>query len=281
MNNELLPEQWLDEQQIGNRQLVLVANPMADPNPIPTLFANGHIRDYTRLYQGTPFESLAALGPWLVRMDAQAMPALNMLLRTPEQHWGWVASAEALDMAELAAHWRARMVGHDGGQRFFYRFQDNRVIARHLQALDPEQIPLLLGPLESVLCWDGMRWTVAHNSQPGRYPEPFDTPWLATPPEQHTAAAEHRAHLQTWLWENHLSATLQLVNREPLIPWLDRQLSRAREWKWFSADQLHFLLEHQLCEELAGHCAWAPKANERPADHFARVAQELPACAKG
>lgn len=271
----LLSSQWLSEQRRRQRQLLVIANPMAESNPIPTLFANAPIRDYVKVYQGTPFENLAPLGPWLVRIDVSTMAALSALLQSPEHHWGWVASAEQLDMNEVVAHWQARMLIHDEDQRALYRFQDNRVISRHLQALDNEQIPLLLGPLCSALCWDGKQWISVDNPAPGTYPEPFDTPWLQVPPAAEQSAAAQKAMLETWLWENHLEATQQLLTRESLAPWLQTQLDNAHSWGWSRPEQIHFLLEHQLSADLANLPAWAPRADEAPDAHFVRVQQDI------
>ncbi len=277
----LLTSQWLSEQRRRQRQLLVIANPMAAPNPIPTLFANAPIRDYVKVYQGTPFENLAPLGPWLVRIDVSTMAALSALLQSPEHHWGWVASAEQLDMNEVVAHWQARMLIHDEDQRALYRFQDNRVISRHLQALDNEQIPLLLGPLCSALCWDGKQWISVDNPAPGTYPEPFDTPWLQVPPAAEQSAAAQQATLETWLWENHLDATQQLLTHESLATWLLVQLDKADSWDWSRQEQIHFLLEHQLNTDLANLPAWAPRAEETPDVHFLRAQQDILQANKG
>ena len=277
----LLTSQWLSEQRRRQRQLLVIANPMAAPNPIPTLFANAPIRDYVKVYQGTPFENLAPLGPWLVRIDVSTMAALSALLQSPEHHWGWVASAEQLDMNEVVAHWQARMLIHDEDLRALYRFQDNRVISRHLQALDNEQIPLLLGPLCSALCWDGKQWISVDNPAPGTYPEPFDTPWLQVPPAAEQSAAAQQATLETWLWENHLDATQQLLTHESLATWLLVQLDKADSWDWSRQEQIHFLLEHQLNTDLANLPAWAPRAEETPAVHCLRAQQDILQANKG
>lgn len=279
--SSVLTSQWLSEQRSHQRELVVIANPMATPSPIPTLFASAPIRDYVKIYQGTPFENLAPLGPWLVRINVSTMAALSALLQSPEHHWGWVASAQQLDINEVVAHWQARMVIHDEGQRALYRFQDNRVIARHLQALDSHQIPLLLGPLCSALCWDGEQWVSVDNPTPCSYPEPFDTPWLKTTSSTEQSAAAQTAILEIWLWENQLEATQQLLTREPLAPWLQMQLDKADSWGWSRQEQIHFLLEHQLSDDLANLPAWTPRADEAPAAHFVRVQQDILQANKG
>jgi hypothetical protein len=178
-------------------------------------------------------------------------------------------------MNEVVAHWHARMLIHEDGQRAFYRFQDNRVISRHLQALDKAQIPLLLGPLCSALCWDGEHWLSVDNPMPGNYPEPFDTPWLKVPPPAERTVAAQKTVLEAWLWENHVDATQQLFTHGPLAPWLQAQIDKANNWGWSSHEQIHFLLEHQLDSDLANLPAWSPRSNETSEAHFVRAQQDI------
>ncbi|MEE1924018.1 DUF4123 domain-containing protein [Pseudomonas sp. 148P] len=270
----VLPHQWLNQQRTHGRQLLVIANPMAESNPVPVLFANGPLHEYVKLYQGTGFDNLATLGPWLIRIETCAVPGLLSLLQKPESHWGWVASAETLDMDAVVAHWRARMLVREGRQRAFYRLQDNRVIARHLKALAPEQIPLLLGPLYGALCWDGGQWLAVDNPAPGHYPEPFPTPWLEIPPAQVDPIGQ-QALLMTWLWENHPQATRRVADQQPLPTWLEAQMASVREWQWSGMAQTRFLLEHQLCPALATHEAWAPRPGETPDAHFLRAERAI------
>lgn len=101
------------------------------------------------------------------------------------------------------------------------------------------------------------------------------TPWLKVPPAAEQSAATRKAELETWLWENHLEATQQLLTREHLAPWLQAQLDKANRWGWSGQEQIHFLLEHQLSDDLANLPAWGPRADETPDAHFVRVQQEI------
>lgn len=109
----------------------------------------------------------------------------------------------------------------------------------------------------------------------GTYLEPFETPWLKVPPAAEPSAAAQKAALETWLWENHLEATQQLLTRKSLAPWLQAQLENANRWGWSRQEQIHFLLEHQLSDDLADLPAWGPRADETPDTHFVRVQQEI------
>lgn len=166
------PMQWLAAQEQQHRQLLLIIDTVAAPDAIATLFKLAPIRDYIRLFQGTEFEDLLEQSPWLVCIEKTSMHALTTLLQDTDSNWGWVASAQQVDLNEVAQHWRERMVFDANGQRWFYRFQDNRIITQHLGALSPQQIPWLLGPLAGALCWDGQQWRSFENLQPAIYPPP-------------------------------------------------------------------------------------------------------------
>jgi len=275
------PTLWLAEQAQQQRHLLLIIDSVSAPDAIKSLFKFGPIREYVRLFQGTEFEDLLEHSPWLVRIDSDSMQTVTHLLQSPERHWGWIASAQLLDLNEIAQHWRERMVFSEGNQRWFYRFQDNQIISQHLGALTPQQMPLLLGPLEGALCWNGEQWQSFENPKPAVYPFPFSTPWLKIPEPSEAADESERCGLVAWLWEQHGEATQRLAEVQPLHPWLQQQLQRAREWNWDTPEQKYFLLEHQLDPALVNHSGWEPRTNETPAMHFARCQRELPASSKG
>jgi len=282
MNNSFnKPQHWLNECQTLKHQLLLVIDTVAAPEVIAKLFQLAPIREYVRLFQGTEFESLLEQSPWLVRIDETSAPAVKHLLQCPERNWGWITSGAHLDLNEVAQHWRERMVKNKDGRRWFYRFQDNQVLARHLIALTAQQIPLLLGPLSRVLAWDGKQWLAFENEIPALIPAPFATPWLDIPEPLEIANVIELRALHAWLWEQNGEATQKLAETRPVRPWLEQQFQRAGAWGWDTGDQKCFLLEHQLNPSLAEHPAWEPRANETPEQHFARCQRELPAASKG
>jgi len=263
------PAEWLKEQQKKQRQLLLIIDTVAAPNVIAALFKVAPIRDYIRLFQGTEFESLLEQSPWMVRIDSSWTAALAHLLQCPGDNWGWIASAEHLDLNEVARHWRDRMVISEAGRRWFYRFQDNVVISRHLNALSPRAIPLLLGPLAAALCWNGEHWQHFNNEQPAVYPAPFATPWLEVPESAAASRAIEIRALKRWLWHKHPHATYQLP--VAIDDWIEQQLDLATDLDWNAAEQIFFLAEHKLDPERAQHSAWAKQTGETPETHFARV----------
>lgn len=269
------PTHWLDQQTQQQRQLLLNIDTVSAPDVIATLFTLAPIRDYIRLFHATEFEDLLEQSPWLIRLESSSMKAATHLLQNPTLNWGWIASAVNLDLNQVARHWRDRMVFSHDDQRWFYRFQDNQIIAQHLSALSPAQTPLLLGPLTSALCWNGEQWQSFENEHPRLHPAPFATPWLEVPSPVEVAAELERRALNAWLWEENGEATQRLAEAQPLEPWLTQQLQRARDWNWESLEQKYFLLERQLNPALAEHPAWQHRANETPEQHFARCKREL------
>jgi hypothetical protein len=268
-------QDWLDAQRAEQRELLLIVDRLAEPDPIVRLFGADLMQDYVNLYQESEVADLADVGPWLAHVQDYDAPVLQELLEAPEQHWGWLASAPQIDMVTLAEHWRARMLIEENGERSLYRLQDSRVIAHHLNGLDERQRPLLLGPLTSALCWDGNTWQAFDNPQPKPCPAPFDTPWLALPEPEAVARNILRHNLERWLWENHPAATTRLAENEPLEEWLDRQLAKAESWQWDSSESLQFLLRYRLESKLQDHPAWSPLNGETPEAHYVRCSQEL------
>lgn len=273
MNDQV--RQWLDQQQAQQRQLLLIIDSLAEPSPIQELFVSDLMQDYVNLYQGTEYADLAEIGPWLVAVSASEVAQIQPMLDAPERNWGWLASADRIDLSALAQHWRERMQIEEQGQRSLYRFQDNRVIARHLAELAPAQQPLLLGPLSSALCWDGERWQCFDNARPGQYPAPFEAAWLTLPEPDTVVRDVQRHNLTLWLWQNHSAATARLAETRILSDWLDEQLDKAERWQWKPLEHLQFLLRYQLDPEFAEHPAWKPEERESPESHFVRLSQLL------
>lgn len=273
------PAKWLEQQKQQQRQILLIIDTSAAPEVVASLFEQGPVRDYIKVFQQTEFEQLVAQSPWLVRIDSSSMPVLLRLLQTPQCNWGWVAGVPQLDLNEMAQHWRERMLVSEDGQRSFYRFQDNRVIARHLAALAPHHVSLLLGPAASALCWDGEQWQCVENSAPGRYPAPFVTPWLDLPePRMAIAAIEIRA-VENWLWEHHPRQTFAL--EAPLKRWIKEQLDLATKFEWNDAEQIFFLIEYKLDPDFSHHPVWMARAWESPEQHFCRARIDLMALKAG
>ncbi|KQO44074.1 DUF4123 domain-containing protein [Pseudomonas chengduensis] len=262
--------EWITGQFSLQRDLLIVLDPLAEPDPVVALFGAGLAQDHLNLYLGTEFADLAPVAPWLARLPDGESDFIDDLLANPQRNWGWLASVERFDRELLTQHWRERMLIENDGQRALYRLQDNRVIAHHLAHLPPEDISLLLGPLTSALCWDGAAWSSFDNPAPGPCLRPFPTPWQEIAERQPVAERIVRHNLLQWLWQRHATDTARLADSEPLDDWLDGQLAKAKNWQWQSPEQVRFLIRHQLTPELASHPAWPAREGETPEQHFIR-----------
>ena len=261
-------QRWLDDQRSQQRELLLVVDRLADPDPIAELFGADLMQDYVNLYQGTEFADMADVGPWLVHLTDADTAFLYSLLETPNQHWGWLASAEHIDLTVLTQHWRERMLIAENGQRALYRFQDPRVIARSLAHVAAHEIPQLLGPLSSALCWESDTWHSHENPQPGPSSFSQPAPWLYSEPA--SIAREIRLdNLEQWLWEHQPEATTELAKQHEIRSWLEHRLELVERWGWTTAEQL-FLLLNKKRGVLELHPAWEPQPNESPEAHFVR-----------
>lgn len=260
---------WLAEQIAQQRELLLVVDRLAEPDPIVELFGADLMQNYINLYQGTELDDMADAGPWLVRVNHPDAAFLHTLLDDPKRNWGWLASAEHIDLRVLAQHWRERMLINEQEQRALYRFQDNRVIAHHLHGIEEIQRPLLLGPLSSAL-WDGDAWARFDNPVPAHGPPPFATPWLDLPEPPTTARQIRHHNLLQWLWQQFPTATAQLAEHILLDDWLDDQLDQAEHWQWHAPEQQRFLLQYRMVPVLASHSFWAAHTAESPEQHFLR-----------
>lgn len=259
---------WINEQLSQQHELLLVIDRLAEPDPIRELFGADLMQDYVNLYQDTEFANLADVGPWLVRLSNPSAALVRTLLETPQRDWGWLASAQHIDMAALTQHWRARLLIDEEGLRSLYRFQDNRVMARSLAHLKEHQLPQLLGPLSSVLCWDGEAWRSHENPQPSPTSYSQPAPWLY--PEPSTIQQETRlANLEQWLWENQPQATAELASHCNVRGWLAESLTLADDWGWLAPEQVAFLLSARRGPLLASS-AWQPLPKESCDSHFTR-----------
>lgn len=261
-------QNWIDEQLSQQRELLLVIDRLAEPDPIRELFSANLMQDYVNLYQDTEFADLADVGPWLVRLNNPNAALVYSLLDTPQRDWGWLASAQHIDLASLTQHWHARLAIDEGEQRSVFRFQDNRVMARSLAHMEEHQLPQLLGPLNSVLCWGGEAWHSHENPQPGPASYSQPAPWLY--PEPGVIRQETRlANLEQWLWENQPEATSVLARHCNVRSWLAESLALANEWGWLVPEQVAFLLSARR-GPLLSNPGWQPLPKERCDSHFTR-----------
>jgi len=104
------------------------------------------------LYQGDAAEEMAAVAPYLVRLEGVGSPVLSWLWY---EGWGraWgIFLRGPTEIESVRGHLRrltnARV---EGGDVVLFRFYDPRVASVFLSTCDAEQASTFFGPLESVL----------------------------------------------------------------------------------------------------------------------------------
>ncbi|WP_347902767.1 DUF4123 domain-containing protein [Pseudomonas purpurea] len=268
-------EQWLHDQSATGRHFYLVLDSLGQADERNTLVSELGTQRYRNLYIGTPAESLAKNGPYLFELDSFDLPALRTLLTSPERNWGWLASAENTDLDTLSAHWRERLVTGERPHQAVYRFHDNRVLARALAYLPPEQRPEYLGSMASVCYWQVEQWRVTDNPAPGQYPLPTDPAWCHTPTPEATFKGVQFDNTRRYLVREHTDNLLSLAQQQDIDTWLRGQFDLAHTWGWQEPDSIHFLLTQSLqAPDYTPPKNWQPQPNETPAMHFDRVYQE-------
>ncbi|MDR6913424.1 hypothetical protein J2X66_000271 [Pseudomonas sp. 3296] len=267
--------QWLNEQTKLGRHLYLVLDSDGQLDERNALAGELVVEQYRNLYLGTPADSLAAVGPYIFQLDTAEHPPLKALFSSPERHWGWLASSASGDLEALTRHWQARLVTGQRPNQALYRFHDNRVLARALAYLQPEQRPDYLGPLISVCYWQAEQWVVTDNPVPGDHPLPLDPAWVSIPQSEATTAGVQFDNTRRYLMRDHTDAVVSLAKQQDVDTWLRGQLDCARTWGWHKPDHIHFLLTQSLqAPGYAPPSSWTPRPSETPAAHFERVYQE-------
>ena len=99
------------------------------------------------LYQGKSEHDLWAIAPYLARVDARLLDWIASTLWTDP--WGVFAVSDA-PLDELRTHFRKfLLVDAPGGDQWYFRFYDPRVLARFLSTSDAAQLADFFGPITS------------------------------------------------------------------------------------------------------------------------------------
>ncbi|MGK8706146.1 DUF4123 domain-containing protein [Metapseudomonas otitidis] len=268
-----LAQAWLAEQHTASRYLLLIIDTLAEPNPLIALAQADLLQRAFNLYRNTPAESLADIAPWLVQLtpEQEHAPLVSEMIEQPGSNWGWLASSDGDHFDLLKTHWQARaLFAEEDGQRALYRLQDNRVIARHLSALGPQQQPLLLGPLSSALAWDGEGWRRFDNPAPGSYPLEAGSPWLSLAEPQAIDQALTLHAMSAWLWEQHTEAIGRIAEEQIVDEWISEHLAQLDAWSWQGEAAQRFFLSAALDPQWRADPSWSPLSHETAEDHLWR-----------
>ena len=263
---------WLTEQLNQQKSIYLMLDPLAEPNPVATLLTNQAIVGYTWLLHNTPYESLRYASPTIIQITDINNQGVQALINHPEQNWGWFFSTNhQVTMEQLIEHWQARLILIYEQQEVFYRFQDNRVIVRALNAIPQDRIYQLLGQISEIMLWDENHWQRYANPKPIDYPltTKENLVW-ALPEPAHVTKQIHYSNLHDWLINTFDIDTLASI--EPNIPdWLTEQLTLADHYQWQTQSQCQYLIEQKLIPEQANSDQWQPLESETPDAHYQRL----------
>ena len=99
------------------------------------------------LYRGAAAEELAAIAPWLVRVDAELLEWIAGTIWADP--WGIFAVTDA-GFDALRTHFRKfLLVNGPEGEPWYFRFYDPRVLARFLPTCDAAQLTDFFGPVSA------------------------------------------------------------------------------------------------------------------------------------
>jgi uncharacterized protein DUF4123 len=99
------------------------------------------------LYRGDAEQDLAAIAPYLVRVDPDTLDWIAGTLWSDP--WGIFAVSEA-GMDAVRTHFRKfLLVDAPDGDQWYFRFYDPRVLARFLPTCDAAQLTDFFGPVKS------------------------------------------------------------------------------------------------------------------------------------
>lgn len=264
---------WTDQQLRQNKTIYLMLDTLATPNPLKQLFKVNltNVNSFTCLYKDTEFAHLESVSPWLIPVDDSLYQAMQPLRNTPENNWGYLMSVDSqYSFTDLIEHWQNRIIIEEQ-PRSLYRFQDNRIIIRHLTQLKEQDIPLLLGPISEVIAWNEQQsqWHIFNNPQPKLYPHPTERPWLAIPEPKQLTKAIKQHNMMGWLLNNYPQTVLN-SDINPFYEWVEEQLMQAEQWQWYDDQQQQHLIIQRLDKAQRIDSRWQPLRDETPQQHFTR-----------
>jgi hypothetical protein len=110
--------------------------------------------EHVCLYRGELAPDLAAMAPYLVRLEPDSVFTDWVLGEGWGGHWGIFALTDA-DLTALRKHFRRfLMVKSPEGRRVYFRYYDPRVLRTFLPTCNAEELAELFGPVEAYICED-------------------------------------------------------------------------------------------------------------------------------
>jgi hypothetical protein len=106
--------------------------------------------EYECLYRGELAPDLAAMAPYLVRLEPESPFASWIIRHGWGNHWGIFALSSS-DLRTLRQHFRRFLTVHDGetGKPLLFRYYDPRVLRVYLPTCNAEELTAIFGPVSS------------------------------------------------------------------------------------------------------------------------------------
>lgn len=103
--------------------------------------------EFECLYRGEIEPAVAAVAPYLVRMEAGTEFADWVTSEGWGKHWGIFAIVEA-DLRDMRQHFRRFITVHDeSGKPLLFRYYDPRVLRVYLPTCNPAELAEIFGPV--------------------------------------------------------------------------------------------------------------------------------------
>jgi hypothetical protein len=102
--------------------------------------------DYECLYRGELEADIAAVAPYLVRLERGSEFASCVIDKGWGKHWGIFVVTES-DLRKLRRHFRTFLIVHDeGGQPLYFRYYDPRVLRGFLPVCNRKELGTMFAP---------------------------------------------------------------------------------------------------------------------------------------
>jgi hypothetical protein len=110
-----------------------------------------HNPQYKSLYRGNLAPDVAAVAPYLVRLERHHPFTVWLLENAPGQNWG-IFTRSGADLQSVRRHLRRLLTVHDEeGRALLFRFYDPRVLAAYVHGCTDTGLAALFGPLDALV----------------------------------------------------------------------------------------------------------------------------------
>ena len=139
---------------LPGEQYAVVDGAAADADVhLPTLLWDSGV-DHACLYEGTLAPDMAAVAPYLVRLDRANAATRTLLTEGWNRHWNLLLRSGA-DFAAVRRHLRQFLLARDeSGRRVYFRFYDPRVLPAYADSCTVEERRTFFGPVTEFLAQD-------------------------------------------------------------------------------------------------------------------------------